>query len=89
MINFIKEALLNCTTELNPFLLLFIPMLHQQSRLRDEVGRLLGLSSVAVYFILFYFILHFTIPLGKFGPPYLGKATAAERAAPHTPSSAC
>ena len=29
----------------------------------------------------FYFFLHFIIPLGKFGLPYPGKATAAARAA--------
>ena len=36
----------------------------------------------------FMFFIHFIIPLGKFGPPYLGKATAAARAAPHSPTNA-
>ena len=32
--------------------------------------------------------MHFVIPFGKFGPPYLGKATAAARAALPSPTSA-
>ena len=31
----------------------------------------------------------FIIPFRKFGPPYLGKATAATRAAPPSPTSVC
>ena len=34
-------------------------------------------------------IIHFIIPFGKFGPPYLGKATAAARVALPSPTSAC
>ena len=30
---------------------------------------------------LYFFIIHFIIHFGKFGPPYLGKTTAAARAA--------
>ena len=40
------------------------------------------------YFILFYFI-HFIITFGKFGPPYLGKTTAAARTVLPNPTSAC
>ena len=35
------------------------------------------------------FFLHFIIPFGKLGPPYLGKATAAARTALPSPTSAC
>ena len=42
------------------------------------------------YFILFlFYFIHFMIPFRKFGPPYLGKATAAARAMPPSPTSAC
>ena len=38
--------------------------------------------------VLFFFI-HFIIPFGKFRPHYLGKATAAARAALPSPTNAC
>ena len=34
-------------------------------------------------------IIHFIIPFGKFRPPYLGKTTAAARAALPSPTGAC
>ena len=37
----------------------------------------------------FLFSIHFIIPFGKFGPPYLVKATAAARRALPSPASAC
>ena len=40
------------------------------------------------FFRLLFPPLHF-IPFGKFGPPYLGKATAAARVALPSPTSAC
>ena len=40
-------------------------------------------------FIFSFRFEHFIIPFGKFGPPYLGKATAASRAALPNPTSAC
>ena len=36
-----------------------------------------------------WFLVHFLIPFGKFGPPYLGTAAAAVRAALSSPTSAC
>ena len=33
--------------------------------------------------------MHFIMHFGKFGPPYVGKATADARAAVPSPSSAC
>ena len=42
---------------------------------------------IFVYFFNFHCI-HFVIPFRKFGPPYLGKATAAARAALPNPTSA-
>ena len=42
------------------------------------------------YFLNFWYIyIYFIIPLGKFRPPYLGKATAGARAAPPSTTSAC
>ena len=38
---------------------------------------------------LFMFFIHLIIPFGKFGPSYLGNATAAARAALPSPTSAC
>ena len=38
---------------------------------------------------LIYLFIHFTVPFGKFRPPYLGKATAAARATLPNPAGAC
>ena len=38
-------------------------------------------NSLAFYFYFLFFLIHFIIPFMKFGPPYLGKSTAAARAA--------
>ena len=39
----------------------------------------------SIYFIIFFHVIHFIIPFGKFGPPYMGKTTAAARAALPSP----
>ena len=41
------------------------------------------------FLFFFFFLIHFVTPFGKFGPPYLGKATAAVRAALSIPTRVC
>ena len=45
-------------------------------------------NSWWVFYSLNFFFIHFIIPFGKFGPPYLGKDTAPTRAVLPSPTSA-
>ena len=49
-------------------------------------------TSIFLFCFCFVFklnIIHFILPFGKFGPPYLGMAAAAARAALPSPTSGC
>ena len=54
------------------------------------VTHMYQLSQYSVLLLFFYFFfIHFIIHFRQFGPPYLGKTTAAARASLPSPTSAC
>ena len=61
------------------------------SKMKEISIALVGSIHCGVFYLLNFYIyfLYFIIPFGKFEPPYLGKATAATRAALPSPTSAC
>ena len=75
-----------------------VPTKKEYGKVEEEVD-ILGVDLLLGYrrllglewreFILFLYFIHCIIPFGKFGTPYLQKATAAARAALPSPTSAC
>ena len=63
---------------------------HSEGRNLEEISSEPVTKATNLVLVLFcLFFIHFIIPFGKFGPPYLGKTTAAAGTALSSPTSAC